>query len=82
MKKVFALVLALFVFAAPVFAADIDGKWAGTFSGGPSGDIAIAFNFKADGAKLTGTTTGPDGMELPIKTEAPSSERASGELSP
>jgi hypothetical protein len=29
--------------------------------------VPIAFTFKADGATLTGSTTGPDGMEVPIK---------------
>ncbi len=51
--------------AASAFAADIDGKWAGSLDS-PNGPITIGFTFKADGAALTGTTTGPDGMETKI----------------
>src|SRR5262245_36560692 len=66
MKTVFAITIALLLFSAPAFAADVDGKWGGTIMG-PMGDINISFTFKADGAKLTGTTVGPDGTELAIK---------------
>jgi hypothetical protein len=61
-----ALVLALSLVAAPAFAADVDGKWAGTIST-PGGDFPVAFEFKADGATLTGTTQSPDGMSINIK---------------
>src|SRR5215472_5889740 len=57
----FACVLA----AAPARAADIDGKWTGSLAT-TVGPIQITFNFKADGATLTGTGAGPDGTELPI----------------
>ncbi len=43
-------------------AHDVDGKWAGSLST-PGGDNPVTFTFKADGAKLTGTTSGPDGAE-------------------
>jgi hypothetical protein len=46
------------------FAADITGKWTG--EGGPDGGMTVTFNFKQDGVKLTGTTSGPGG-ELQIK---------------
>ena len=62
-------VLALSLFlagAAPAFAADVDGKWAGSIDS-PNGQINVGFTFKADGVKLTGTTTGPDGAEVVIK---------------
>ena len=39
---------------------------AGTVST-PGGDFPVAFEFKADGAKLTGTTMSPDGMAINIK---------------
>jgi len=58
----FVLVLA----AASVRAADVDGKWSGSLDT-PMGAVQVGFNFKADGAALTGTTTGPDGAEVPIK---------------
>lgn len=61
-----ALVLAFLLAAAPAFAADVDGKWAGTIST-PGGDFPAQFEFKADGAKLTGTTQSPDGMSVNIK---------------
>jgi hypothetical protein len=63
--SVLALCLVLTA-AAPAFAADIDGTWAGSIDS-PNGQINVGFTFKADGAKLTGTTTGPDGMEVAIK---------------
>ena len=60
-----ALILGLLLLAAPAFAADVDGKWTGTMST-PGGDFPLTFTFKADGAKLTGSMTGMDGMEIPI----------------
>jgi len=51
--------------AAPIFAADIDGKWTGSIDAG-AGPMPVVYNFKADGATLTGSTTGPDGMEIKI----------------
>ena len=65
-KLTTALVLALSLVAAPAFAADVDGKWAGTIST-PGGDFPVAFEFKADGTTLTGTTQSPDGMSINIK---------------
>ena len=64
--RLVVIIAAILAAAIPGFAADIDGKWSGTFSG-PGGDVQIGFTFKADGATLTGTNIGPDGMEIPIK---------------
>jgi uncharacterized protein YdeI (BOF family) len=64
--KRFAILLAVMLCAAPAFAADVDGNWAGTLNT-PMGDVPIAFTFKADGTSLTGTTTGPDGAQIVIK---------------
>jgi hypothetical protein len=62
-----ALVLGLLLFTAlPAVAADVDGKWSGSITT-PNGDVPVGFTFKADGAMLTGTTTGPDGTDVPIK---------------
>ena len=58
----FVLVLA----AAPARAADVDGKWSGSLDT-PMGAVQVGFTFKADGATLTGSTSGPDGGEVPIK---------------
>ena len=65
-KLTTALVLAFTLAAAPAFAADVDGKWAGTIST-PGGEFPVAFEFKSDGTKLTGTTVSPDGMSINIK---------------
>ncbi len=51
--------------AVSTFAADVDGKWTGNMTT-PGGDVPVGFVFKADGAKLTGSTTGPDGAEIKI----------------
>ena len=61
-----ALVFGLLLTAAPALAADVDGKWAGTITT-PGGDFPVTFEFKADGAKLIGTTMSPDGMAVDIK---------------
>ncbi len=66
MKKYVVMFLLMLLTAAPAFAADVDGKWSGSIST-PNGDVMVAFDLKADGATLTGTTTGPDGASLPIK---------------
>jgi len=44
----------------------VDGKWTGMLDT-PMGPVNVTFNFKADGAMLAGSTTAPDGTELPIK---------------
>jgi hypothetical protein len=63
--KFYAALAGLLLLTVSAFAADVDGKWAGTMAT-PMGDIPVAFTLKADGAKLTGTTTGPDG-DIAIK---------------
>src|ERR1700733_3620728 len=60
-----ALVAGFMFVAASAFAAGVDGKWSGSVST-PGGDFPVAFTFKADGAKLTGTMQGMDGMDIPI----------------
>ena len=60
------VMLALVFAAVPARAADVDGKWTGSIDT-PMGAIQIGFNFKADGGALTGSTTGPDGGDVPIK---------------
>jgi hypothetical protein len=61
-----AFVLALTLVATPALAGDVDGKWAGTVST-PGGDFPVAFEFKSDGTKLTGTTMNPEGGSVAIK---------------
>lgn len=65
--KGFALVVALLLVAGFAFGADVDGKWTTELPGMDGAPMKIGYTFKADGATLTGTTTGPDGKEMPIK---------------
>ena len=64
--KVRALLLTMLLCATPAAAADVDGKWTGSLST-PNGDIAVSYEFKADGSTLTGSTMGPDGGQIAIK---------------
>ena len=66
MRRIILPLSLLLLIAAPAFAADVDGKWSGTVST-PMGDLPVGFEFKSDGAMLTGTTLGPDGGTVPIK---------------
>jgi hypothetical protein len=59
------IVAVALLLAASAFAHDVDGKWTGTMST-PNGDVPVNFTFKADGAKLDGSTAGPDGAEVKI----------------
>jgi hypothetical protein len=63
--KIIASVLILFVIGVTAYAADVDGTWTGSVQG-PQGEFPISFTFKAEGATLTGSTTGFDGMPVPI----------------
>jgi hypothetical protein len=60
------VMLAFVLVAAPARAADVDGKWTGSIDT-PMGAINLGFTFKADGGTLSGSMTGMDGAELPIK---------------
>jgi hypothetical protein len=60
------LLLGLLLVAAPAFAAGIDGDWAGSIDS-PNGPVTINYTFKVDGAKLSGSTTGPDGSKIALK---------------
>ena len=59
------LFMGLFLLAISAFAADVDGKWTGTIST-PNGDFPQTFNFKAEGASLTGSLEFMPGMAIPI----------------
>ena len=65
MRFVSTLMMVLLL-AVPALAADVDGKWVGVVAS-PGGEIPVSFTFKADGDKLTGSTSSPDGMEIAIK---------------
>ena len=63
--KLRATVISILLLAGSCLAADVDGKWSGTMNT-PNGDFPVGFTFKADGATLNGSTTGPDGGEIKI----------------
>jgi hypothetical protein len=63
--KIFSIAAGFLLVCVSMFAHDVDGKWTGTLTT-PNGDNPVNFTFKADGATLTGTTTGPDGSEIKI----------------
>lgn len=64
--KIFTLVAGLVLTCMTVAAHDVDGKWTGNMTT-PNGDVPVNLMFKADGATLTGSTSGPDGMSVEIK---------------
>jgi len=61
-----ALAIGMLLAAFPLFAAEVDGNWAGSLDT-PNGPVEIKFTFKSDGAKLTGSSVSPDGMTMAIK---------------
>jgi hypothetical protein len=64
----FAVCFVLMALAAAALAADITGKWTGEMAGPDGGQgFTLTYNFKQDGAKLTGTVLGPGGDPLEIK---------------
>ena len=71
-----SIAMGMVLFAASCFAADVDGKWTGTMST-PNGDLPVNFTFKADGAKLDGSTMGPDGGEIKIQNGKVDGEKIS-----
>ena len=62
-RKLSLLGLLLLAAVTICFAADITGHWLGRI-----GDqFDISYDFKVDGEKLTGGTSGPDGNVIPIR---------------
>jgi hypothetical protein len=51
----------LALLTAALQAADVTGKWTGDISTPDGNQISLTLNLKADGAKVTGTVTGPTG---------------------
>jgi hypothetical protein len=64
--KLIASALILLAIGMTAYAADVDGSWGGSIQT-PQGEFPVSFTFKADGAKLTGSMLGLDGMPVPIK---------------
>jgi hypothetical protein len=63
--KLRSLALGLLLLAGSAWGADIDGKWSGSLAT-PNGDFPQNYTFKADGAKLEGTFTFMEGMDIKI----------------
>jgi hypothetical protein len=63
-RRLFYITIACAVFAGMLVAADVSGTWTGSMAFGDQ-QIALSYTFKQDGAKLTGSVTGPGG-ELPL----------------
>ena len=63
-SRVPGLLIFMCVFAAFVIAQSVDGKWTGEVQGG-RGPQPVNLTLKAEGTKLTGTTTGRGG-DTPI----------------
>jgi hypothetical protein len=66
MKTILRFACSLGLLVALAMAADISGKWTGDMPGRGGETASTTFNFKADGEKLTGTMTGPQG-EIPLQ---------------
>ena len=65
-RRNFVVLTVLFaLLAVSGWAADITGTWIGAISGG-NGDFTLTYTFKQDGAKFTGTVTGPQGDPMPL----------------
>ena len=61
-----ALACGLLLVTLPAFADNVDGKWTGSLDT-PNGPVQVNYTFLAKGSTLTGSSTGPDGMTLPIQ---------------
>jgi hypothetical protein len=55
------LIGCLALVTAALQAADVTGKWNGDISTPDGNSISLVLNLKTDGAKVTGTVTGPTG---------------------
>ena len=65
--RLFVIVALCAVLAAGLaLAADVSGKWTAKVPGRDGATRDVSFTFKADGVKLTGTTTGRGGDNIAI----------------
>jgi opacity protein-like surface antigen len=65
-KKTFLLAVLAAAFAMLAAAADVTGKWTAQVPGRDNQTREVVFHFKAEGAKLTGTMSGPQGADIAI----------------
>ena len=63
MTKFLPLALLLSIAA---FAADISGRWIAQIPGRDGQTREVVYQFRSEGAKLTGTMTGPQGADIAI----------------
>jgi hypothetical protein len=63
-RRALLFALACLTSAGLLLAADITGTWTGSMSTGDN-QIPLTYKFTQDGAKLTGSVTGPGG-EIPL----------------
>lgn len=63
LKKLLSLAAA---FAMVVAAADVNGKWVAQVPGRDGQTREVVYHFKAEGAKLSGTMSGPQGADVAI----------------
>lgn len=61
-----AIAFVTLLLAAAAWAADVTGTWKGEITGQDGNGITLTYSFKQDGAKLTGTVTGPQGDPLDL----------------
>ncbi|MFN0101655.1 MAG: hypothetical protein ACKV2U_06135 [Bryobacteraceae bacterium] len=65
-KKLFTLCSLSAVFALVAAAADVTGKWIAQVPGRDGQTREVVYNLKSEGAKLSGTMSGPQGNEIAI----------------
>ena len=65
MKTMIGIAGSLVLLLAVAVAADLSGKWTGDMPGRGGDTTPTTFTFKADGEKLTGSMTGPQG-DVPL----------------
>ena len=61
-----AIAFVTMLLAAAAWAADVTGTWKGEITGQDGNSFTLTYSFKQDGAKLTGTVTGPQGDPLDL----------------
>lgn len=61
-----AVAFVTLLLAAAAWAADVTGTWKGEITGQDGNSLTLTYSFKQDGAKLTGTVTGPQGDPLDL----------------
>jgi hypothetical protein len=62
-KKTITTAFMVMAFVAFCFAEDITGKWSGKIMD----QFDVTYDFKVDGEKLTGNTSGPDGTPITMQ---------------